>query len=119
MSIIMKASEPSRCEQAERSELLDPAVTERVLERLQTGPREDPRLARLTQQEGKVLGLARRLRPGLTHEDVRNPHDFPELADPDWHYEDGILTGIQSVRMALRAQERREGREGPEGVGES
>jgi hypothetical protein len=28
MSIIMKASEPLRGEQAERSELLDPAVTE-------------------------------------------------------------------------------------------
>jgi len=47
--------------------------------------------------------LARRLKPGLTLEDVRNPHDFPELGDPDWHYEDGVLTGIQSVRTALRA----------------
>jgi hypothetical protein len=54
-------------------------------------------------QIGKVIALARRLKPGLTLEDVRNPHDFPELADPDWHYEDGVLTGIQSVRMALRA----------------
>ena len=41
---------------------------------------------------------------GLTLEDVRNPHDFPELGDPDWHYEDGVLTGIQSVRTALRAR---------------
>ncbi len=37
--------------------LLDPAVTERVLERLQAGPREDPRLASLTAQERKVLDL--------------------------------------------------------------
>jgi DNA-binding NarL/FixJ family response regulator len=37
--------------------LLDPAVTERVLERLQAGPREDPRLATLTAQERKVLDL--------------------------------------------------------------
>ena len=54
-------------------------------------------------QTAKVIELARRLKPGLTLEDVRNPHDFPELADPDWHYEDGVLTGIQSVRTALRA----------------
>lgn len=55
-------------------------------------------------QAGKVIDLARRLKPGLTAEDVRNPHDFPELGDPDWHYEDGVLTGIQGVRTALRAQ---------------
>lgn len=58
------------------------------------------------QQEGKVLGLARRLRPGLTPEDVRNPHDFPELNDPDFHYEDGILAGIQFALTALRARRR-------------
>ena len=37
--------------------LLDPAVTARVLERLQAGAREDPRLASLTSQERKVLDL--------------------------------------------------------------
>jgi hypothetical protein len=55
-------------------------------------------------QSTKVIDLARRLRPGLTAEDVRNLHDFPELGDPEWHYEDGVLTGIQSVRTALRAR---------------
>lgn len=54
-------------------------------------------------QTKKVLDLARRLKPGLTLEDVRNPHDFPELSDPDWHYADGVLAGIQSVTIALRA----------------
>lgn len=54
-------------------------------------------------QARKVLDLARRLKPGLTLEDIQNPHDFPELHDPDWHYADGILTGIQSVASALRA----------------
>jgi len=58
-------------------------------------------------QREKVLDLARRLKPGLTLEDVQNPHDFPELDDPDWHYEDGVLTGIQSVRAALRARRKR------------
>ena len=54
-------------------------------------------------QARKVTDLARRLRPGLTPEDIRNPHDFPELDDTDWHFEDGQLAGLQSVTMALRA----------------
>jgi hypothetical protein len=57
-------------------------------------------------QKDKVLSLARRLRPGLTAEDVRNPHDFPELDDKDWHFEDGILVGIQAVTTAIRARQR-------------
>jgi hypothetical protein len=63
-------------------------------------------------QRRKVLDLARRLRPGLTLEDVRNPHDFPELDDPDWQREDGILVGIQSVQAAIRAR-RRDDESGP------
>ncbi len=55
----------------------------------------------------KVLDLARRLKPGLTGEDIQNPHDFPELDDPDWHYADGILTGVKTVSTALRAMRRR------------
>lgn len=58
-------------------------------------------------QTTKVLDLARRLKPGLTMEDVKNPHDFPELDDSDWHYADGILTGMQSVTSALRAMRQR------------
>ena len=37
--------------------LLDPAVTEQVLRRLRSGPQEDPRLAALTSQEKRILGL--------------------------------------------------------------
>lgn len=59
-------------------------------------------------QTKKVIDLARRLLPNLTAEDIRNPHDFPELGDPDWQYEDGLLAGIQSVRVALRAMRNRE-----------
>src|SRR3954452_21330888 len=58
------------------------------------------------QQKAKVIDLARRLKPGLTAEDIRNPHDFPDLDDPDWHFEDGQLTGIQSVRFAIRGLSR-------------
>lgn len=58
-------------------------------------------------QTRKVFELARRLKPNLTAEDMRNPHDFPELGDTDWHYEDGILTGIQTARTALAALKNR------------
>jgi DNA-binding NarL/FixJ family response regulator len=37
--------------------LLDPALTDRVLERLRDGPKTDPRLASLTPQERKILDL--------------------------------------------------------------
>ncbi len=57
-------------------------------------------------QSNKVIELARRIRPGLTAEDIRNPHDFPDLDDPDWHFEDGQLAGIQAVRFALRGLSR-------------
>jgi hypothetical protein len=57
-------------------------------------------------QADKVVDLARRLKPGLTAEDIRNPHDFPDLDDPDWHFEDGQLAGIQSVRFAIRSLSR-------------
>jgi DNA-binding NarL/FixJ family response regulator len=37
--------------------LLDPALTERVLEKLRHGPDEDPLLANLTPQERRILDL--------------------------------------------------------------
>jgi hypothetical protein len=60
-------------------------------------------------QAKKVFDLARRLLPKITMEDIKNPHDFPELDDNDWHYEDGVLTGIESVLTALRAARARSG----------
>jgi len=71
-----------------------------------TDPLEDvlALLAKMEElQARKVIDLARRLRPGLTAEDIRNPHDFPELSDTDWHFEDGQLAGLQSVVAAVRA----------------
>jgi (2Fe-2S) ferredoxin len=72
-------------------------------------PRIERELSSLEElQRKKVLDLARRLKPGLTLEDVQNPHDFPELDDPDWHYADGVLAGIASVRSALAALKKRD-----------
>jgi len=47
--------------------LLDPTVTERVLERLRSGPVEDERLARLTTQERNILDL---IAEGLTNRQI-------------------------------------------------
>ncbi len=68
-------------------------------------------------QRRKVLDLARRLKPGLTLEDVQNPHDFPELDDPDWHYADGVLAGVQSVKSTLAALTREMSSSDPAGAG--
>jgi len=57
-------------------------------------------------QRERVVALARRLRPNLTAEDLASPHDFPELDDPDWHFEDGQLAAIQAVRYALAGKAR-------------
>jgi DNA-binding NarL/FixJ family response regulator len=47
--------------------LLDPEITTRVLERLRRGPEEDERLARLTDQERKILDL---IAEGLTNRQI-------------------------------------------------
>ena len=47
--------------------LLDPAVTARVLDRLRSGPEADPRLARLTGQERRILDL---IADGLTNRQI-------------------------------------------------
>ncbi len=59
----------------------------------------------IAQQERKVLDLGQRIHPGLTSEDIRNPQDFPDLLESfQWNFEDGILAGLKSAHMALRAK---------------
>ncbi len=63
----------------------------------------------IEQQEQKVLAMARQAVPDLTPEDLRNPQDFPALVrDPAFNYEDGLLAGLRSAHMAVRAELRRE-----------
>jgi hypothetical protein len=58
----------------------------------------------IAQQRSKVLRVARDFAPQATPEDIMNPHDIPELAvAPIFHFEDGILSGLISAQMALRA----------------
>ena len=62
----------------------------------------------IEQQRAKVLKLAREALPHLSAEDVLNPFDFPELkAHPTFAYEDGLLAGLISAQIALRAELRR------------
>lgn len=62
-------------------------------------------------QQKKLLSLAKQVVPQLTEDDLLQPNDFPELENhPVFRYEEGILTGIQTVQMALRALKREEKR---------
>lgn len=55
------------------------------------------------QQKG-LLKCGSRIVPTLTSEDVLQPNDYPDLeANPDFRYEEGILHGMQSIQIALRA----------------
>jgi len=75
---------------------LDPATASRAL-----GVLEE--LA--AYQKRKVLELAQRIHPGLTEEDVRNIHDYPDVyADPIFQYEDGQLAGLIAAQIALKAR---------------
>lgn len=59
------------------------------------------------QQRAKVLRLAREAVPNLGPDDVLNPHDHPELkAHPTFEFEDGILSGLISAQIAIRAEQR-------------
>jgi len=59
----------------------------------------------IDQQESKLLSLGRHSVHDLTPEDLRNPQDFPALVrDPVFNYEDGLLAGLRSAHMAIRAE---------------
>ena len=62
----------------------------------------------IKQQENKVISLARRINSRITPDDIKNPQDFPEISnDPDFNYEDGILTGLNSVLSTIRREKKR------------
>lgn len=56
------------------------------------------------QQHETLLNCGRRFIPKLTTDDVLQPNDFSELEqNPLFRYDEGMLAGIQTVHMALRA----------------
>lgn len=59
----------------------------------------------VSHQKRKVLELAQRIHPGLTEEDVRNIHDYPDVyGDPIFQFEDGQLAGFVAAQIALKAR---------------
>ena len=71
-----------------------------------TAPQDDAILETMIEaQRRKLLELARRIVPGLTPEDLLQPHNHPSIAaHPDFNFEDGILAGYLAALAALRAQ---------------
>jgi hypothetical protein len=52
----------------------------------------------------KLLESARRMIPHITPEDLMQVNDFPELENnPEFRYEEGVLSGILTLQMALRS----------------
>ena len=55
-------------------------------------------------QKKKLLKMGRQIIPTLTPEDVLQPNDYPELEyNPLFRYEEGVLEGLQTLEMALKA----------------
>lgn len=64
----------------------------------------------IEQQRAKVTKRAREVMPGCTFEDVMNPDGVEPLrGDAAFNYEDGILAGLISAQVALRASVWRRG----------
>jgi hypothetical protein len=56
-------------------------------------------------QKKKIYAFAHRLFPHITEDDLLQPNDFPELENnPYFRYEEGILEGLMTARMAYLAQ---------------
>ncbi len=61
----------------------------------------------ITLQRKKVLNCALRILPRLTEDDILQPNDFPELEmNPHFRYEEGVLEGLMTARMAYLAHQR-------------
>ncbi len=58
-------------------------------------------------QKLHLLRCAKRIVPQVVSDDLLQPNDFPELENnPLFRYEEGVLAGIKTVEMALRAYKR-------------
>jgi len=93
---------------AQGQSLLDPSVTERVLDRLRRGPEEDERLSRLTDQERRILDL---IAEGLTNRRIADELHLAEKTVKN--YVSNLLTKLGMERRteaavyAARLDERR------------
>lgn len=61
----------------------------------------------IEKQERDLLSGAQRLVPHITADDILQPNDFPILEKhPDFRYDEGVLSGMKTVHMALLALKR-------------
>lgn len=59
----------------------------------------------IVQQEERVFKLAEKIIPNITRDDILQPNDFPALENnPHFRYEEGILEGLRTARMAFLAK---------------
>jgi len=79
---------------ADGQSLLDPSVSARVIERLRAGPREDPRLATLTQREAEILDL---VAEGLTNRQIGESLHLAEKT---------VKNNVSNVLMKMGMQRR-------------
>lgn len=58
-------------------------------------------------QEKKLLDYAAEIIPNVTSDDILQPNDYDELENhPFFRYEEGVLKGIQTAKMAVLAKVR-------------
>lgn len=78
--------------------LLDPAVTQRVLERLRKGPEKDQLLAQLTEQERRILDL---IAEGMTNREIARTVHLAEKTVKN--YVSNVLTKLGMERRTQAA----------------
>jgi hypothetical protein len=58
----------------------------------------------IASQQEKMHAFAKRIVPHITADDLLQPNDFPQLENhPHFRYEEGILEGLLTARMAYLA----------------
>lgn len=61
-------------------------------------------------QKAKIFACAKKIVPHITEDDLLQPNDFPGLElNPYFRYEEGILEGLLTARMAYLAQQKQKG----------
>ena len=61
----------------------------------------------IEQQQEKLYQVAKRIIPNITHDDLLQPNDYPELElHPHFRHEEGILDGLRMAEAALRVREK-------------
>jgi hypothetical protein len=60
----------------------------------------------ISHQKEKLLTIAKRYVPNISHDDLLQPFDFPVLENhPHFRYEEGVLQGMRMVEIAFRVRQ--------------